>query len=84
MIQSRVSSLSSTKEAFNDEAPVYEAALHQSGFKDAKLSYTPPERWKKKQRKRKVVYFNPPWNAALKTGGHTNAYFPKVYPNPLY
>ena len=90
MIQSRVSSISSTKEAFNDEAPVYEAALHRSGFKDAKLSYTPPERWKKKQRKRKVVYFNPPWNAALETNigeyflGLLDKHFPKKHPLHKY
>ena len=90
MIQSRVSCLSSTKEAFDEEAPVYENALRQSGYKLARLSYTPPSMWKKRQRKRKIVYFNPPWNAALKTNigkyflGLLDKHFPKGHPLHKY
>ena len=90
MIQSRVSCLSSTKEAFEDEAPVYENALRQSGYKDVKLTYTPPQGQKKRKRKRKIIYFNPPWNAALKTNiGQLflkllDKHFPKGHPLHKY
>ena len=66
MIQKRISVLSCTKEIFDEEAPYYQNALKQCGYMDAKLEYDPPGP-PKKSRQRRVIYFNPPWNAAVET-----------------
>ena len=68
MIGRRISQLSSSKEVFLDEAPAYTAALRNSGYSEG-LDYTessnPPA--PKRTRKRKVLWFNPPWNDAVAT-----------------
>ena len=54
---------------FNSVAPTYQAALKKSGY-DFKLSYNPasntPQR-KKRQRKRRVIWWNPPYSTNVKT-----------------
>ena len=68
MIQDRISTLSSTEKTFYEVAPIYENSLKNSGFKDVKLIYkSPSSAAKKKGRKRRIVYFNPPWNSMVET-----------------
>ena len=66
MIQKRISALSCSKEVFEEEAPFYQNALKQCGYTDANLTYDPPGPPKRK-RQRRIIYFNPPWNAAVMT-----------------
>ena len=67
MIQKRISVLSDTKDTFEQEAPFYQNALRECGYKDAHLVFDPPAPAKKKQRKRSVLYFNPPFCKSVKT-----------------
>ena len=62
MVNQRLCSLSSNKKAFVEAAPTYQAALEKSGYKH-RLRFT-PETPKQRQRKRKITWFNPPFNAA--------------------
>ena len=68
-IENRLSKLSSDKSTFDLAKDEYEKALAQSGYK-SKMTYnvdvakTP---CKKRQRKRKVIYFQPPYSATVKT-----------------
>ena len=64
MVNQRLCSLSSNKEAFIEAAPTYQAALKKSGYKHI-LKFTPATP-KQRQRKRKIIWFNPPFNAACK------------------
>ena len=68
-VNRRLSSLSSNKEMFNSVAPVYQEALDKSGY-DLKLEFTPidetPPR-SNRNRKRQMLYFNPPFSADVKT-----------------
>ena len=66
MIQKRISALSYSKEIFDEEAPYYQNALKQCGYTDANLTYDPPGP-PKRRRQRRILYFNPPWNAAVET-----------------
>ena len=68
-IESRLSSLSSSEEIFNDSVTPYHNALDKSGYKH-KLKYQ--ARWinttnDKKQRERNIIWFNPPHNKNVKT-----------------
>ena len=60
MINKRLCEISCNEEEFNKIKNTYEEALDKSGFKN-KLTFqtTKP---KKKIRKRKIIYFNPPYN----------------------
>ena len=62
MVNQRLCSLSSNKEVFTEAAPMYQAALKKSGYKH-KLCFK-PEAPKQRQRRRKITWFNPPFNAA--------------------
>ena len=67
MIKTRVSSLSSSQEIFMREKPFYDTALKQAGYKE-EIYFTekqPPS--KKRNRKRKVIWFNPPFSLGVKT-----------------
>ena len=67
MIEKRVSELSSTKEIFDAEKGHYEEALAKSGY-DHKLNYNPPkENSRRKNRQRKILWFNPPYSKNVKT-----------------
>ena len=69
MIQSRLSHLSSDKTEFDKAKQDYETALSNSGFKE-KLIYKQTEK-PKRARTRNIIYFNPPYNAAVSTNiGH--------------
>lgn len=69
MIEKRVSGLCSSQEIFNNHKTFYENALGKSGYQ-VKLQYKPTKNAKKtskRQRWPKVFWFNPPWNAKIKT-----------------
>ena len=70
MISKRISYLSSNEEVFNAEAPLYNQALAQAGYKE-KIFWIPREDENdeppKRKRSRKVIYFVPPWNDAVST-----------------
>ena len=69
-INKRLSALSSNEEMFLSVAPIYQNALDQSGYK-YKLKYEPPPPTpntpNKRQRKRRVIWWNPPYSANVKT-----------------
>ena len=62
MISKRISQLSSSREVFEAEASVYNAALKNSGYMeglDVRAQYS------RRTRKRKITWFNPTWNEAV-------------------
>ena len=65
MIASRISDLSENKEIFSSEAPVYNEALKMAGYNE-ELQYSRRQK-EKTNRKRKVLWFNPPWNDEVST-----------------
>ena len=69
-IGKRLSELSCNKETFEKAIPPYTDALKKSGFKE-NLVYTPKTTTNnildKKQRKRKIIWFNPPYSINVKT-----------------
>ena len=70
-ISKRVSEISSNEEIFKQSIPIYEKALKDSGFNE-KLVYnkentTSNEQNQKKKRKRKTIWFNPPYSSTVKT-----------------
>ena len=68
MISKRISKLSSNEEVFNEEANLYNEGLRQAGYIE-KIHYIqddqPNNQSSSKTRKRKIIYFCPPWNDAL-------------------
>ena len=69
MISNRLSSLSCSKEVFMDELPIYKEALRDAGF-DEDLEYNEEDTSKQRKnnnRKRKVLWFNPPFSQTVKT-----------------
>ena len=66
MIGKRISGLSSDKKTFEREKTMYENALKSSGYNE-KLKYTPPNLNKKRQRRRKITWFNPPFSCNVAT-----------------
>ena len=65
MINSRLNSISSNAEVFREAVPIYRAALEKSGH-IPKLRYE-QERPRRRQRKRNITWYNPPFNKACKT-----------------
>ena len=67
-IESQLSSLSSSEEIFNDSVTPYQDALDDSGYKH-KLKYqaNTDTTNKKKERKRNIIWFNPPYSKTVKT-----------------
>ena len=69
MIGKRLSSLSSTRQIFEEEKMPYEEALKQSGYSTS-LSYDENTRQPKmKNRRRKIIWFNPPFSQSVETNG---------------
>ena len=67
MIEQRLTYLSSSREIFDSAVQPYEVALRKSGY-DTKLSYNPKEpKVHKHRRKRNILWYNPPYNLAVKT-----------------
>ena len=76
MIEQRLSTLSSTKDIFDTQKAPYEKALKDSGYVYVcpiseepayKLKYQKPEKYKRKRKPRKIIYFNPPFSKSVKT-----------------
>ena len=65
MIEQRVSKISCDKTEFEKAKKYYENALEKSGYKK-KLSYVAPVN-KTKKRKRKIIWFNPPYSKNVRT-----------------
>ena len=66
MISKRVSDISSSKAQFLEAKSTYDKALQKSGFKET-LQYTPHIKADKKNRPRKITWFNPPFNHCVKS-----------------
>ena len=69
MISNRISGLSSNKEIFDVAKPYYEHALAISGYSQCNLNYDEDTltRKTKPSRKRKILWFNPPYSVTVKT-----------------
>ena len=69
MIGKRISSISTNKEVFDMEAPIYNTALKNSGYTE-KIRFEAgqaPHVTRSRTRKREILWFNPPWNSAVST-----------------
>ena len=68
-ISKRISDISSNKQVFDDAAPIYRAALTNSGFlNDMEFSEKTSEKVKKKRNcQRNITWFNPPYSKSVKT-----------------
>ena len=66
-----MSEISSNEEIFKQSVPIYEKPLKDSGFNDKcvynKEKITLNEQDGKKKRKRKIIWFNPPYSSTVKT-----------------
>lgn len=84
MIEKRISSLSSSDTQFTSVKNIYEEALKESGYK-CKLSYKEDNMVtrlnKKRQRKRNILWFNPPFN--LNVRNNVGSEFLKLVDNYL-
>ena len=66
-INKRLTSISSSKNVFDAAIPPYQKALDESGY-SYKLTYKPqPAQKHNKNRQRRVIWYNPPWNSNVKT-----------------
>ena len=65
MINNRISSISSNKHQFDKSKQVYEDALKASGY-DVSMKYDEKKK-KRRNRKRNVLWFNPPFSKNVKT-----------------
>ena len=69
-VNERLNRISSNRSVFDAASPPYQEALQKSGYSH-KLQFTPPQdppvTSKRKPRSRRVTWFNPPWNSAVKT-----------------
>ena len=64
-INKRLTSISSSQKVFDDAIPPYQGALDVSGY-NHKLTYNPQPK-RNRNRQRKIIWYNPPWNANVKT-----------------
>ena len=87
-INKRLTNISATKEIFDKAAPVYQEALKESGF-NYQLKFEPCTRSEpKRNRKRSIIWFNPPYsrNVATNVGEKFLQIMDKHFPpeNPLH
>ena len=66
MIEERLSAISSDEETFNKAKPVYEEALRKSGYSED-LKFNMERKPLKKNRRRNIIWFNPPYSSSVKT-----------------
>ena len=66
MIQTRLSELSSSAKEFEEVVPPYKEELKAAGYKENNLEYK-EKSGNKRNRKRKVMYFNPPFSPCVQT-----------------
>ena len=64
-INKRLTSISSSQKVFDDAIPPYQNALNEAGYKH-KLTQNPQPKHKRNHQ-RKVIWYNPLWNANVKT-----------------
>ena len=64
MIGKRLNNLSSNEQVFKEAIPPYQEARKQSGYTEILKFDASKKQPKKKQRKRNITYYNPPFNAA--------------------
>ena len=67
MFADRLSLLSCNREEFARTIPEYEEAMRRSGHSNELQYISPPGSYKRKSRKRNIVWFNPPFREHLKT-----------------
>ena len=67
-VNQRLSSISSSENIFNESITPYQKALDESGY-NHELKHEPQQRQQthKKNRKRNITWYNPPWNSNMKT-----------------
>ena len=65
MISKRISDISCDSDHFNKAAPDYNTALKKSGFNES-IKYSPSQ-LKQRNRKRQIIWFNPPYSVNVKT-----------------
>ena len=66
-IERRLSDNSANEQVFNEASPIYQAELDRCGFTH-QLKYTPrSQEARKKTRKRKITWFNPPYSIDVAT-----------------
>ena len=68
-VNKRLSNISSSEKLFKKAVPLFQEAIDKSGY-DFELTYQPkPDNQppKKRSRKRPTLWFNPPYNATVKT-----------------
>ena len=66
-INKRLTNISSSKEVFDETIAPYQQALKESGY-DHKLTYNPdPAPRNKRNRKRDITWYNPPFDSNVKT-----------------
>ena len=66
-VNKRLNQNSSSEEIFNSSKKEYENALKQSGYKNFELKYEHETKQPKNDRKRKIIWFNPPFNKNVST-----------------
>ena len=66
MIQRRISDISSDRDEFNKTKDIYNKALKDSGYKE-EINYQATPTARKHTRRRKIIWFNPPYNAAVES-----------------
>ena len=66
MIQTRLSELSSSAKEFEEVIPPYKEELKAAGYKENDLKYQ-EKSGNKRNRKRKIMYFNPPYNPCVQS-----------------
>ena len=67
-VEKRLSEHSFNESIFKEAVPMYEEALNKSGY-NTKLKYNPPQNNNNnnKNRKRNIIWFNPPYNKNVST-----------------
>jgi predicted GIY-YIG superfamily endonuclease len=81
-IEKRLSDHSLNEATFNEAAPIYEKALKDSGY-ETKLKYNPQKPKNANNRKRNIIWFNPPFskNVETKIGNRFLKLVDKHFPN---
>ena len=67
MISTRLSTLSSSEEIFDNELPIYSDALRHSGYNQQLLYKAESSNPSVPRRRRKIIWFNAPYNAKVAT-----------------
>ena len=66
-LEKRISETSSTKGIFDESIKPYKDALKESDFSEALIYIAPTTNRKQQNRKRKLIWFNPPFSRSVKS-----------------